>query len=82
MTDNMREKLADYAHRAWSGWMEYMFNQSQNNEDGSVTIPKGWVERWKRQMNTAYEDLPETRKISDRIEADEILFILKEGTRQ
>lgn len=76
----MREQLAEYAHEAWSGWMKYLFEKSQHNDDGTVTIPAWAVERWKRQMNTAYADLPEQEKESDRAEADEIMAILlREG---
>ena len=48
--NNMREKLADYAHDAQASWMEYMFRQSTLNEDGSVTIPRSLVERWEKAM--------------------------------
>ncbi len=63
-----REALAEYAHAAWSGWMHYLFSKC----DGSV-IPPWAVERWKRQAATAYPDLPEEEKDSDRAEADKIL---------
>ena len=71
----VREKLAEYAHKAWAGWMRYMFSKSAANDDGSVTIPKSLVDRWKRQMNTEYESLPGNEKASDRKEADEMLAI-------
>jgi len=69
------EQLAAYAHEAWSGWMKYLFQKSPTNPDGSVTIPVELVERWKRQMNTAYEDLPEKEKESDREEALKMMRI-------
>jgi hypothetical protein len=72
----MREKLADYAHDAWRGWMFYMFDKSLINEDGSITIPFALVNRWTRQMQTEYADLPEEEKASDRDEADKMLAIL------
>ena len=71
----IREKLAAYAHNAWSGWMKYMFSKSTINADGTVTIPKSLVDRWMRQMTTCYNDLPESEKASDRKEADEMLAI-------
>ena len=73
----VREKLAEYAHDAWSGWMNYMFSKSDLNNDGTVTIPKSLVERWKRQMKTDYRELPDTEKASDLKEADEMLAIMK-----
>jgi hypothetical protein len=74
----VRESLASYAHQAWSGWMRYMFSRGQMNQDGSFTIPPVQVERWQRQMNTAYADLPESEKASGREEADRILRIVEE----
>jgi len=70
-----RELLSDYAHEAWCGWMKYMFSKAEINEDGTWTMPKWAVERWQRQMNTKYNDLPEEEKKSDREEADKMLSI-------
>ena len=72
-TDDYREQFAEYAHDAWAGWMSYLFSKSTKNEDGTVTIPAWAVERWTRQMNTQYWDLPEEEKNSDREEADKII---------
>lgn len=71
-----REQLADYAHQAWAGWMRYLFTKGTMNEDGSFTIAADSVDRWIRQMGTAYTELPESEKESDRKEADEILAIV------
>ena len=70
-----RELLSDYAHEAWCGWMKYMFSKAEINEDGTWTMPKWAVERWQRQMNTKYSELPEEEKKSDREEADKMLSI-------
>jgi len=70
-----REKLAEYAHDAWIGWMRYLFGKSRHMPDGQVYIPKGSADRWKRQSETAYADLPEKEKESDRAEADKILAL-------
>ena len=72
----VREKLAAYAHKAWSGWMVYLFEKSTLNADGTVTIPVWAVERWKRQAGTPYAELPEVEKQSDREEADFMLQIM------
>jgi hypothetical protein len=77
MDGEMREKLAGYAHESWSGWMKYLFEKSQKNADGTVTIPKWAVDRWERQAATPYCELPETEKISDRDEADKMLKITR-----
>ncbi|NOY58937.1 MAG: hypothetical protein GXO75_08395 [Calditrichaeota bacterium] len=79
--NDLVETLADYAHRAWSGWMKYLFSKSKKNSDGTVTIPKWAVKRWERQMNTLYSDLTEKEKDSDRAEANEIIGIIQEFLR-
>ena len=73
---DIRESLSEYAHEAWSGWMKYMFSKMTMNNDGTATMPKWAVERWTRQMNKKYADLPEDEKNSDRDEADRILDIM------
>ena len=72
----MKEQLAEYAHKAWSGWMAYLFSVSQNNVDGSVRIPAWAVDRWTRKMKQPYERLTEKEKDSDRNEADIIMQII------
>ena len=57
--------------------MQYLFSKSTINSDGSMTIPKWAVDRWTRQANTAYKDLPEGEGKSDLKEADRILVIIK-----
>jgi hypothetical protein len=71
-----REPLAAYSHdSAWGGWMRYMIGKGTLNEDGTWTMPAWAVDRWTRQMSTAYADLPEDEKKSDRKEADEMISI-------
>ena len=60
------EHLSSAEHDKWASWMNYLFEVSVENEDGSVTIPKDKVERWKRQCATHYLDLSEREKQSDR----------------
>ena len=79
MADKEKEiinALANYAHKAWSGWMMYLFGKSMLNDDGSVTIPPEAVKRWRRQINSSYNTLPENEKESDRKEARAILDII------
>lgn len=70
------EKLAALAHEQWSGWMKYLFGLGEENPDGSFTISKDKVDRWKRQMRTDYADLPDGERESDRIEARKVLEVL------
>lgn len=75
MTD-LKEHLAAYAHTAWAGWMAYLFQFGRANADGTFTIEAEKVARWQRQASTAYADLSDEEKVSDRNEADAILEII------
>ena len=72
------EALASYAHEAWSGWMKHLFEESfYGRQTGTVTIRRWNVYKWTKQKETAYEDLTEKEKESDRKEARKILAVLK-----
>ncbi len=74
----MLTKLADVQHEIWSHWMEYLFEVSTQNDDGTVTIPLDKVETWQRQMVTSYADLLDKEKESDIEQAKKVLAILKD----
>ena len=71
--NNIIEKLADYEHDRWSRWQKHLFSKCIINKDGSLTIPKEFVDRWTRQMETDYINLSEQEKDSDRKEAMRII---------
>lgn len=73
---DLLEPLAEVAHQSWSDWMDYLFQMSRHNEDGSVTIPVNLVERWQRQVATKYADLSELEKNSDRAQARRMIAVL------
>lgn len=73
----MREKLAALEHEQWARWMRHLFAQSTFNADGTATIPALSVERWQRQIETAYDALSEAEKNSDRDEADHVLRLFE-----
>ena len=75
--NNLREELAALEHAQWAGWLKYLFDKSTQNEEGGVEIPPQLVARWKRQMTTAYIDLSEAEKESDRAEADKVLHVIQ-----
>ena len=68
-----RDALAACAHESWSGWMQYLFGESQQQPDGSVVIPASCVARWTRQMRMPYAELPMDEQSSDLDEADAII---------
>lgn len=73
----LREEMAAHAHEMWSGWMKYLYSKASRDPlTGEYVIPIWATERWTRQMLTAYADLPEEEKESDRIEADRILAVI------
>lgn len=74
--DRLREALAEYAHEAWAGWMQYLFSKTVEKY-GFARIPPALTKRWTRQMNTPYADLSPNEKESDREEADKILAIMR-----
>lgn len=77
----VREALAALCHEQWSGWMEYLFSKCVTNlEPGCMILPRWAVDRWQRQMTTAYGDLSAEEKDSDRAEADRILALLDSST--
>jgi len=82
---NLTEKLSDYAHRAWSNWMKYVFLNCNLHFVGGIPIlimDSSKEERWKRQIETPYEQLSEEEKESDRIQAREISKIFKQYIKE
>jgi len=75
----VKESLSANEHDGWSRWMRHLFDKSVENNDGTVTIPKKSVDRWKRQMNTDYADLSRSEKVSDRKEVSTFLDVLKDS---
>jgi len=71
----LREALAAYAHKAWSGWMEHLFKKCSFSESGGLLIPKEYAANLYRQMSTPYAGLSEAEKGSDRKEADRMIAI-------
>lgn len=66
--DELLEKLAALEHEQWVHWTKYMLD---NLTDVNI-------HRWRRQVETPYEDLPDDEKRSDRDWARKVLEIVKE----
>ena len=71
--EELIEYLADLEHERWSNWQAYVHNLCIKNEDGSLTIPKKYVDHWNWEIALKYKDLPEKIKESDRKEVYKIM---------
>ena len=60
------EELAAVEHERWSHWQRFLHGKAERRPDGSLVLPAELVRRWERQMETAYADLGEAEKESDR----------------
>ena len=58
------DKQAKAAHDIWSHWMKYMFTQGSLYY-GDLILSEHNVDRWKRLINTEFEDLTDDEKKSD-----------------
>lgn len=65
-SDELLEQLAAAEHGRWAHWQRYVHEQCTRLEDGSLVIPATQVAAWERQIATAYADLSEDERDSDR----------------
>lgn len=80
--NEFKEEVAALCHEQWSGWMKYLFGQGKMNETtGEFVINSDSVSRWKRQMDTDYQDLLIPEKNSDRKEADKFMELFDTSVR-
>lgn len=77
----LREKLAELERSIYNHWLSYMLSPACGtfNPDGSFTINAEKVERWRRQMNTPYDQLTEKEKNSDREQAEKVIDVLAQN---
>jgi hypothetical protein len=71
------EALADAEHDSWARWMSHLFTKGWRREDGSITLPGGYVKALQRQIDTSYADLTEQEKEYDREEVRRILPLIE-----
>lgn len=74
----LREQFAGIEHDRWARWQRHVHNQCVRNPDGSLTIPAAMVEKWQRQMDTAYADLTEAEKEKDRRKVNPYLLLRRD----
>ena len=60
------ETLATIEHERWSHWQRDMHSRCERKPDGSLVISPELVVKWERQITTAYNDLTDLVKESDR----------------
>lgn len=88
--DEFVEKGADLEHDRWTRWQKYMFSKGyiQSKQDagtpelGSFILPKEFVDRWFRKIDTKYPDLSEEEKESDRKETRNYLPLFRQYREQ
>ena len=79
INNELIELLADYKHKRWTKWQNYLFSKDIKNKDENITISKELVDRGNKQTKTNYSCLSETEKNSDRNCTKEIIGILNSG---
>ena len=57
--------LASLIHDLWIHWMSYLVTKGWTETNGNFTLHKESIERWRRQMATAFADLPVNEQESD-----------------
>jgi len=75
--NELLEKLAALEHERWAGWMRYLFTKGEDLPNGLVLLGGNWADRWRRQMDTPYEQLSEAEKESGRKEVRKTLELLE-----
>lgn len=58
--DQIVDRLAAIEHERWAHWQQYVHDQCERQDDGSLVIPPELAERWAAQIETPYSDLSET----------------------
>lgn len=75
--EELLDEVAAKAHDIWARWMKYLFSKCKEDAHGDMFIPDEFIVRWKRQLETTYEELPEEEKESDREIAKEYLVVIR-----
>lgn len=76
---DLLDRLAAAEHERWAHWQRYVHDQCERREDGALVIPAHLVDRWEHQVATAYADLSEAEKESDKDQVRRYLPIITEA---
>lgn len=74
--EGLTERLAAIEHERWSHWQRYLHGKCIRQHDGSLLLPAELVSRWEKQMSTAYTELDENEKESDREQVRKYLPVI------
>lgn len=64
--DRAIDRLAAVEHERWAHWQQYLHDQCERRDDGSLIIPADLVFRWEEQIRTPYAELSPSEQESDR----------------
>lgn len=64
--DQAIDRLAAIEHERWAHWQQYLHDQCERRNDGSLVIPRELVSRWEEQVGTPFEELSPAEQESDR----------------
>lgn len=59
---DFNERLASIQHDTWCDFKRNLYAICEQNNDGSLTIPKEYVKQWRIDINTPYEKLSLEKK--------------------
>jgi hypothetical protein len=76
---NTVEQLAAVEHERWAHWQQYVHDQCERQDDGSLVIPAELAARGQSQIETPYTELSEREKDSDREQVRRYLPVVLEA---
>jgi hypothetical protein len=79
--EGLLERLAAIEHDRWSHWQRYVHAKGQRQADGSIRLPPDLVQHWEKQLATAYEQLTEEEKDSDREQVRRYLPVIAQALK-
>lgn len=76
------ERLAAVEHERWAHWQQYVHDQCELQDDGSLIVPAKMVARWQIQIETAYSELSDQEQESDREQVRRYLPVVLDALNQ
>jgi len=76
------ERLAAIEHERWAHWQQYVHDQCERRDDGSLVVPAELAARWQAQIETPYAELSGREKDSDREQVRRYLPVVIDALTQ